>query len=30
LLETMAGALGGRIRPQDAARLAGETVATEE
>ncbi|MBK7534234.1 MAG: NAD(P)-binding domain-containing protein [Myxococcales bacterium] len=30
LLETMAGALSGRIKPQDAARLAGETVAAEE
>lgn len=30
LLEAMAGALGGRIRPEDAARLAGDTVAAEE
>lgn len=30
LIETMAGALSGRIRPEDAARLAGETVAAEE
>lgn len=30
LIETMAGALSGRIRPEDAARLAGESVAAEE